>query len=108
MIRQNDRYIQVGVTSFGLDCDFKEFAPDVFTRLSTYKKWIEKTSSGEVNIINVGKDTYMTEEQKKRRKLYRRTIWLAVGGGILLLLLITLGCGAYCYVKWRDSTGRIR
>ncbi len=112
MVKRGSYYLQVGVTSFGLDCQYKSFAPDVFARISSFSNWIEETTNQEVlaingaiaNISSPGNRTAILSDRKLLSGQRRRTIWYSVGGGIAFFLLISFGVGAYFYVRWRDST----
>lgn len=112
MVKRGKNYVQVGITSFGLDCQYKLFAPDVFARVSTHTKWIEEVTAEDVLSIDgsqaevdPGNKTKIFESRLRASRLRRRTVWYGVGGGIAIFLLISFGIGVYFFVKWRDSTG---
>lgn len=114
MIKLDDAYLQIGVVSFGLDCAYKSYAPDVFARLSYFSGWIESATNGEVITVDptrevVGPNSNSTEAVEKEQRASRRrrrNLGFSIGGGVLLLLLLCCCIGSYFFIRRRDSTGR--
>ncbi len=118
LVRTGGGFAVVGVTSFGLSCRYKEFAPDVFTRVSTYSKWISEITAGEAVIVDAKKGMKTAGSRKRgersalraeeealrlRRLLRRRTLGLGIGG-LALLVAAVVGIGAvYCFLRKRKA-----